>query len=276
MDITDPVARTVEVYGLTTAYLEAGDPAAPDLVLLHDGAFGSDAGSCFAGVIPELARTYHVLAPDLLGHGGTAKVFRFDMDPMGQRLWHLSGWRDAVGVDDDAAYVGSSFGGGMVLHAAVRRAFPLRAGVTLCGPGGVLMDPERFAPLRSYEPSLAAAGEIAALLQTDPSEEEIERRYRATLEPGHWEVLAAGRVSNPALEEGPDWRPRYQAGLGTIEVPVLVVAGADDPLMVPGWHEELASMIPTAGTAVVEGARHLVHIDQPEVVLGLLADHLGG
>jgi pimeloyl-ACP methyl ester carboxylesterase len=66
-----PLGRATDLYrwrGFDTAYTEAGDPDAPDLVLVHGiNAAGSSAE--FERVVDDLAEEYHVLAPDLPGFG---------------------------------------------------------------------------------------------------------------------------------------------------------------------------------------------------------------
>jgi len=66
-----PLGRATEAYrwrGFDIAYTEAGDPADPDLLLLHGiNAAGSSAE--FEACFDELADHYHVLAPDLPGFG---------------------------------------------------------------------------------------------------------------------------------------------------------------------------------------------------------------
>ncbi|MFD1534848.1 alpha/beta fold hydrolase, partial [Pseudonocardia aurantiaca] len=58
--------RTATVNGRKVFYREAGDPAAPAVVLLH----GFPASShMFRNLIPELADRYHVIAPDHMGYG---------------------------------------------------------------------------------------------------------------------------------------------------------------------------------------------------------------
>ena len=54
--------------GFDVAYTEAGDPDAPDMVLLH-GANASGSSHEFRGVFDALAEEYHVIAPDLPGFG---------------------------------------------------------------------------------------------------------------------------------------------------------------------------------------------------------------
>lgn len=62
------VYNTINVDGLKIAYREAGDPASPKLVLLH----GFPASSHqYRNLIPALADSFHVIAPDYPGFGNS-------------------------------------------------------------------------------------------------------------------------------------------------------------------------------------------------------------
>jgi pimeloyl-ACP methyl ester carboxylesterase len=264
--------ESIEVNGLPTTYLRAGSRDNPTLVLLHDGAFGSDARSCWEKVIPALAADYDVVAPDLLGHGGSPKIFHFDMDPLSQRLRHVQAFVAAMGIEE-AYFAGSSFGGGLVLQGAVRGWLPIRAGVSISGPGGVYMIGPQFAALQGYEPSEAAARAIVEKMSVEVTDEEVRRRYEATLVPGHWEALAAARLRNPArTEEPPDWRPRYLEALSTVQIPVLLVAGADDPLLEEDWEKKMAERLPQGQSVEIEGTLHMPHLDRPDEVAAVIVE----
>ncbi|HEY8524070.1 MAG TPA: alpha/beta hydrolase [Acidimicrobiales bacterium] len=258
----------VRVFGLDTSYLEAGDADAPPVVLLHDGAFGSDAETCWSPVIDAFAERYRVIAPDLLGHGGTAKVAFFDRDPMTQRIDHVRALCETLELDRPA-FVGSSFGGGMVLRGAASGSLPMRCGVSICGPGGIHMKPAEFARLQAYEPTPEWARMVAELMVAQPADEVVEDRYQRSLAPGHYEALAAARLQHPARagQEAPDWRPAYREALGRVTVPLLLVAGSDDVLLEPGWAEQMAELIPNGRAVVVDGARHQPHLDHTEETL---------
>lgn len=58
----------VQVDSLSVFYREAGDPAAPTILLLHGFPSSSH---MFRDLIPRLADRYHVVAPDLPGFGFT-------------------------------------------------------------------------------------------------------------------------------------------------------------------------------------------------------------
>jgi hypothetical protein len=109
--------------GFNTRYLEAGDRTKPTLILIHDGAFGTTAELCWNGILGALSRDYRLLAPELLGWGGTDKVVYFDRSPYAARIPHIAAFVRQVGVES-ADYLGVSFGGSLIMRATVAPAIP--------------------------------------------------------------------------------------------------------------------------------------------------------
>ena len=108
----------VVLHGQRMRYRRCGDDG-PVVVLLH-GMAGSSA--TWSHVMPLLGRACRVIAPDLLGHGESAKPVAGDYS-LGS---YASGVRDllvALGLER-ATVVGHSLGGGVALQFAYQ--FPER------------------------------------------------------------------------------------------------------------------------------------------------------
>lgn len=75
--VTPVSYRHAEINGIDIAYREAGDPANPTIVLLHGFPTSSQ---MFRNIIPTLAETYHVLAPDYPGYGASEMPSRDTFD----------------------------------------------------------------------------------------------------------------------------------------------------------------------------------------------------
>ena len=97
--------RTLTVAGCPINYLEWGEPDKPPLVLVHGGAAHA---MWWSHLAPQLALHYHVIAPDLSGHGDSGR----------REQYPAEGWADEViAVSEDAAHgrrpvlVGHSMGG---------------------------------------------------------------------------------------------------------------------------------------------------------------------
>ena len=70
-EATDVVAN------LETRYSPAAPTdGAPVLVFLHDGAWGGASDVTWGEILPLAAEKFRVIAPDLLGYGGSAKSIR--------------------------------------------------------------------------------------------------------------------------------------------------------------------------------------------------------
>jgi 2-hydroxymuconate-semialdehyde hydrolase len=79
--------KTLIIDGLETAYYEAG--AGPTVVLLHGGEHGANAELAWEFNFGVLAKEFHVLAPDWLGFGKSAKVHDFVLGAQ-RRLLQIS------------------------------------------------------------------------------------------------------------------------------------------------------------------------------------------
>src|SRR5690242_2065270 len=100
----------VELHGDRIAYRDVG--RGPALLLIH-GMAGSSA--TWQAIIPQLSKKYRVIAPDLLGHGESAKP-RGDYSLGAFAVW-LRDLLDELGVRR-ATVIGQSLGGGIAMQFA--------------------------------------------------------------------------------------------------------------------------------------------------------------
>lgn len=63
-------------------------------------------------------------------------------------------------------------------------------------------------------------------------------------------------------------------GLAQIEVPTLIIAGADDRICPVEKHQEMQALIPGARLSIVDGAGHLSMLEQPQQVAAALLSGL--
>src|SRR3954466_10384381 len=126
------------LHGHRRAFVMVG--SGPALLLLHG--LGCD-HTTWLPVIATLSRRFTVIAPDLLGHGQSAKP-RADYSLGG----YANGMRDLLTVlgIDKVTVVGHSFGGGVAMQFAYQ--FPERTErMVLVAPGG--LGPEVTAAIRA-------------------------------------------------------------------------------------------------------------------------------
>src|SRR5687768_7017912 len=159
--------RTIRLHGHDVAYRMAGE--GPAIVLVHGIAGSSDT---YLRALPHLIERHTVIAPDLLGHGESAK-------PRGDYSLgaFASGIRDLlIGLDiAGATVVGHSLGGGIAMQFAYQ--FPERCQrLVLVSSGGLGQDvhpvlraatlpgSEIVLPLLAHEKLLEIASIVPRLL----------------------------------------------------------------------------------------------------------------
>jgi len=266
--------RTVVIDGLITSYLEAGD--GEPVILLHGGEFGVSAEIGWERTIPALVERYRVLAPDMLGFGQSAKVIDFN-DGRGMRIRHIARFCNELGVES-AHFVGNSMGAINLLTDATSDSpvLPMRSLVAICG-GGEIQRNQYMEALYDYDATVPAMRRIVEALFHGPSypadDDYVQRRFESSIAPGAWEALAAARFRRPGAAPPPT--PSSKRAYERVSVPTLVVEGACDKLLPPGWAKEIADQIPQGRSAVVEAAGHCPQIEQPSIVNALLLEFLG-
>ncbi|MFG1942983.1 alpha/beta fold hydrolase [Nonomuraea sp. NPDC048826] len=105
--------READVNGIRLAYREEGDPAAPVLVLLH----GRTADHHdWNGFTQHFAARYHVLVPDLRGHGASDFPGSYPIPEMAEDVAALLDLHGAA----SAVVIGHSLGGMVAYHLAMR------------------------------------------------------------------------------------------------------------------------------------------------------------
>src|ERR1044071_8226318 len=101
--------KFLELHGDLVAYQDAGS-GDETLLLIHGMAGSSEA---WRAVIPQLSRRYRVVAPDLLGHGQSAKP-RGDYSLGAFAVW-LRDLLDELEISR-VTIVGQSLGGGVAMQ----------------------------------------------------------------------------------------------------------------------------------------------------------------
>ena len=219
-------------------HFEAG--AGATLVLIHGA--NDHAGTWFA-VAPALAQHYRVLIPDLAGHG--------DSEPQSgpiplSRI--VAGLESLLQDERDLTVVGNSLGGWMAL------VYTLRNG-------------ERVSRL-VLESSGGLNRPLAVPLTAGNHDEAItilRAVHGPRYEPQQWviDALLARAANSPMLRLTELLEHDVEPRLGEIDVPTMLIAGADDGVVTREYTEALRDRIPNATMRVIEGAAHIPHLQQP-------------
>lgn len=221
----------------------------PTLILLHGGP-GFDHAT-FKPTFSALADTAQIIYLDHRGQGRSEEGDR--------RHWTLDQWADdvrglcdALGIERPVV-LGNSFGG-MVAQAYAVRHPGHAAGIVLSSTAARMnMDWIVAGFERRGGPAIRAAAEAFWRDVRAEKAEEFTRvcmpYYTATQPPDGLPGRARSIIKSEVLEHfsgraGEMWRMDFRPHLGRIDVPVLVLAGALDPVTTIEAAEEIVAHLP--------------------------------
>ena len=92
----------------------------------------------------------------------------------------------------------------------------------------------------------------------------IARRQEMARMPGAWECTSAARYKAPFADTKGQFGQPDATPYENIEVPVLLIAGADDRLRIAGYADELGQRMPDCEVHVYDEAAHCPHIEHAE------------
>lgn len=190
MTATPEIGETVQAGGIRTNYHDQGE--GPPVLLIHGSGPGVTAWANWRLNMPELAKSFRVLAPDMVGFGYTEAPKGGIRD---KKVWvdHLAGFLDAMKLDK-VSIVGNSYGGALTLAFMIAHPDRVERAVLMGAAGVEFPITEPLDKVWGYEPSLEAMREALTFLATDPSrltEDLIQSRYTASARPEAHEPYAA-------------------------------------------------------------------------------------
>jgi pimeloyl-ACP methyl ester carboxylesterase len=270
----------IVLHGHRVFYRAAG--SGPVVVLVHGI---TSTSATWANVLPYLAERFTVIAPDLLGHGESAK-------PRGDYSLgaYASGIRDllmALG-HERATFVGHSLGGGVAMQLAYQ--FPEHCErLVLVSSGGLGRDitallraaslpgSELVLPLLVNERVLGAGRLVGRVLRrvglrVHTDLEEVLRGH-ASLSDG--EARAAFIHTLRTIVD--PWGQRVDASDRLYlaqAIPFLILWGERDPIIPVEHAREAHQLVPGSRLELFPNAGHFPHLDDPLRFVGLLIDFM--
>ena len=267
------------VDGIRTRVLEAG--TGPAVVLLH-GTGGH--AETYQRNLVDLAEDYHVIVPDMIGHGFTDRPeVDYSLDDFAD---HLFGLFDVLGIAS-VNLSGESIGGCIAAWMALRS--PQRVDRLMLNTGildrpdekGLLQlaDLEQRTRRLGAELSLESVRRRLEWLVHDPAsmtEEMVQLRYRIYSQPGMTDtvvrIMGAVLAMNRGLYNGVDYMDRQL--LAGLRVPTQVLWTDHNPGKPLDVIRPAIDLIPHVEFHLVENAAHWPQFEQPEVVNGYLRKFL--
>jgi len=260
--------RHVSIHGHDVSYRMGG---AGDAILLIHGMAGSS--RTWGDVLPTLTRRFTVVAPDLLGHGESAK-------PLGDYSLgaFASGLRDLLGVLglERVTVVGQSLGGGVAMQLAYQHP-ELCERLVLVGSGGLgrevnwtlraltLPGTEWVMPL-IFPPFVRTQGDALGrwLYRKGlraPHLAEMWRAYASLTEPESRRAFV--RTLRAVVDAGGQSVSARDRLYLTAAMPTLIVWGDADPI-IPVEHAHAAhAAMPHSRLEIFAGCGHFPHVEEP-------------
>jgi pimeloyl-ACP methyl ester carboxylesterase len=280
-----PEARYYQSQGLRLHYTDWGNGSAPPLLLVHGGL---DQSRSWDTVARALQARFHVVAPDLRGHGDSDWATGSSYS-LADHVYDLTCLIKSAGLEQ-VAIVGHSMGGMVSLTYA--GAFPQNVSRL------VVLDGVTNFPARSVKPIEVRIAEWIGDL--DKTAQRKIHRYPSVAD-GADRILArnarltreqAMHLATHALKRDADgeysWkfdpylraRAPYRLSLedhialwSRIQCPTLLVAGSESFLPDPGTAGVLGHFR-QAELVKIEGAGHWLQHDQPDELISLLKTFL--
>ena len=252
------VARSVTAAGIRTNVHDLGD--GEPVLLIHGSGPGVSAWANWRLLMPELAKSRRVVAPDMVGFGYTDRPAnpRYDMDTW---VAQAVGLLDAMEIEC-TDLVGNSFGGALALALTIRHPRRVRRLVLMGSVGVKFPITPGLDAVWGYEPSLAAMRallDIFAFDRTLVTDELAKLRYEASTRPGFQESFAA--MFPAPRQRWVDAMASPEDDIRAVTQQTLVVHGREDKVIPLANSLTLASLIPRAQLHVYPQCGHWTQIE---------------
>jgi len=257
--------KTVTIDGGVVHYYESGEGKDESMLLLHGG-FGN-AWLHWADIMPELATTHHVFAPDLPGYGQSDPMKRMSIARLVAWTAHFM---DAVKITH-TVLVGSSFGGLFLRLLAAEQ--PERAKALILVNGGVIPTipaPAKFLAslpgiggimFNQVAKSTVKMGGLSLAIKTD---DVITQQLKDTINTNRKPLGALMRtLSRSAIPEK-----------RTPQCPTLLLWGEEDAITPRVSGEYIEEQIPSAKLTLIADVGHMPHLEAPDVFVGQIQNYL--
>ena len=269
----------LEMHGDRIAYRDAGHGHA--LLLIH-GMAGSS--GTWRAIIPQLSQKYRVIAPDLLGHGMSAKP-RGDYS-LGAFAVFLRDLLDELGVDR-ATVIGQSLGGGIAMQF-VHQHRDYCERLALIGSGGLGPDlspvlrmlsapgAEFVLPVVAPQPVLNLGNKLGSWLTSAgiqaPRAGQMWHAYSSLSDPRTRQAFLR------TLRSVVDYRGQSVSALNklhlTAGLPTVLIWGDHDRI-IPVAHAYAAhDALEGSRLEVLEGIGHFPHVEAPAAVADILENFI--
>ncbi len=232
------------------------EPGRMPLVLVHG------AGGTLYHWPPGLRRLakHDVFAIDLPGHGRSEGPGREDI---GDYADFLLDWVDAMQLPQ-FVLAGHSMGGGIALTFALRHPQRLRGLVLVATGARLRVHPDILQAIRTDKEGVG--------------EQLVEWAHGHRASPAQRRQYLQYFLSTDSNVMYGDWlacdRFDVMQQLQDVYPPALIIAGSQDRMTPAKYASFMAESMPDADLTIIEGAGHMIMLEQPQMVTGAVAGFL--
>lgn len=248
------------------------DGPGPVVVLLHG--FPLD-NSMWEAQRQTLGSMYRVIAPDLRGHGRSAAPEGiYPIDDMADDVVELL---DALRIGEPVVLGGLSMGGYVALSIAARYPKRLR-GLMLMNSRSAADTPETARVREDLAQQVEATGDVGIVVDSMlprlfapanlANRAELVSQMRGVMERTPARGVA-GALRGMAV------RPDRTGDLARMNVPTLVLGGAEDVLIPLDESRAMAATLPSAELVIIPDAGHLAPLENPSASNAAILRFLG-
>ncbi|WP_114968212.1 alpha/beta fold hydrolase [Rhodoferax ferrireducens] len=204
------------------------------VLLLHGSGPGVSAWANWRLLLPVLAQTRRVVAPDLLGFGYTDRP----ADPTDNTHYRMDQWvqqavdlLDTLGIEQ-TDLVGNSFGGALALALAIKHPQRVRRLVLMGSVGVPFVITPGLDAVWGYTPSISRMRELLDIFAFDRTlvtDELAQLRYQASIQRGFQESFAA--MFPAPRQRWVDAMASSEADIRALPHETLIVHGREDQVI---------------------------------------------
>ncbi len=258
--------KTISVNDYTVNYYESKNTDKPNFVFLHG--MGDDKSS-FLQTAKFLSEDYHLILPDLAGHGENERKQGLDYSINGQAAF-LKSFLEKIGVEK-FNLIGNSMGGHTAAAYAVKYPEDL-ANLILLNAAGITIDEH------------IVYGGFGKKIETKDELNAVHERvfYKAPELPGPIANYMIEQINNskdfvdgsliPAITNGEYFN--LKDDVQSIKAPTLVLWGKHDNVVKFNVAEYYRDSIQNSELKLIENASHSPQLEVPELVANDVIDFL--
>lgn len=262
----------VQVAGMNTHYHEAGE--GQSVLFIHGSGPGVSAWANWRLALPEMAKQFHVFAPDVAGFGQSHKP----APPATDQVWadHMIAFIEEVIEGKSVSIVGNSMGGAIALHVAYRRPDLVNKLVLMGSMGVDFTLTEGLDAVWGYSPSKENMKQLIGIFTYDQSmaqnDDLVQMRYESSIEEGSHESFSS--MFPAPRQQNIDALALNRQQLQTIKHKSLIIHGRDDQIIPLETSMTLLRELPYADLHVFTNCGHRTQIERSDDFIKQIKDFL--